>query len=65
MMKVRVKPLSKKPRSDALAAIRETMLALHDVGAIDEKAMQRFDLGRCPATKSLKTKTSCKTPVAS
>ena len=35
--------MSKKYRSDALAAIHETMEALHDVGAIDKQTMRRFD----------------------
>jgi putative transcriptional regulator len=35
--------MSKKYRSDAMAAIHETMGALHDVGAIDKQTMRRFD----------------------
>lgn len=35
--------MSKKYRSDAMAAIHETMEALHDVGAIDKQTMHRFD----------------------
>ena len=35
--------MSKKHRSDAMAAIHETMGALHDVGAIDKQMMRRFD----------------------
>ena len=35
--------MSKKYRSDALAAVHETMEALHDVGAIDKRTMRRFD----------------------
>ena len=35
--------MSKKYRSDAMAAIHETMEALHDVGAIDKQTMRRFD----------------------
>jgi putative transcriptional regulator len=42
-MKARVKPVSKKYRSAALAAIHETMEALHDVGAIDKHTMRHFD----------------------
>src|ERR1700689_775897 len=34
---------SKKYRSDALAAIHETMEALHDVGAVGKQTMRRFD----------------------
>ena len=39
--------MSKKYRSDALAAIHETMEALHDAGAIDKQTMRRFD-DACP-----------------
>ena len=35
--------MSKKYRSDAMAAIHETMAALHDAGGIDKKTMLRFD----------------------
>ena len=35
--------MSKKYRSDAIAAIHETMEALHDTGAIDKQTMRRFD----------------------
>ena len=35
--------MSKKYRSDAMAAIHETMEALHDVGAIDKQTMRHFD----------------------
>jgi putative transcriptional regulator len=35
--------MSKKYRSDAMAAIHETMAALHDAGAIDKQTMRRFD----------------------
>ena len=35
--------MSKKYRSDAMAAIHETMEALHDVGAINKQTMRRFD----------------------
>ena len=35
--------MSKAYRSDAMAAIHETMEALHDVGAIDKRTMRRFD----------------------
>ena len=34
---------TKKYRSNALAAIHETMEALHDVGAIDKPTMREFD----------------------
>jgi len=35
--------MPKKYRSDALAAIHETMEALHDVGAINKQTMCEFD----------------------
>jgi putative transcriptional regulator len=35
--------MNKKYRSDAMAAIHETMEALHEVGAIDKQTMRRFD----------------------
>ncbi len=35
--------MSKKYRSDAMAAIYETMEALHDIKAIDKQTMRRFD----------------------
>ncbi len=35
--------MSKKYRSDAMAAIHESMRALHDIGAIDKQTMRRFD----------------------
>ncbi len=35
--------MSKKYRSDAMAAIHETMAALHGTGAIDKQTMRRFD----------------------
>ncbi|MGF6226273.1 putative transcriptional regulator [Inquilinus ginsengisoli] len=35
--------MAKKCRSDALAAIHETMEALHEVGAIDKQTMREFD----------------------
>ena len=35
--------MSKKNRSDAMAAIHETMEALHKVDAIDKQTMRRFD----------------------
>ena len=36
--------MTKKYRSDATAAIHETMQALHKVGAIDKQTMRRFDV---------------------
>jgi len=35
--------MAKKYRSDAMAAIHETMQALRDVGAIDRQTMREFD----------------------
>jgi DNA-binding transcriptional regulator YiaG len=35
--------MTKKYRSDAAAAIHETMQALNKVGAIDKQTMRRFD----------------------
>ncbi len=35
----------KKYRSDAFAAIHETMEALHDIGAVDKQTMREFDDG--------------------
>jgi putative transcriptional regulator len=35
--------MAKKYRSDAFAAIHETMEALHDIGAVDKQTMREFD----------------------
>lgn len=35
--------MAKKYKSDAMAAIHETMEALHGVGAIDKRTMRQFD----------------------
>jgi putative transcriptional regulator len=35
--------MSKKYRSEAMAAIHESMAALHAVGAIDKRTMREFD----------------------
>lgn len=35
--------MPKKYRSDAFAAIHETMEALHEVGAVDRQTMREFD----------------------
>jgi len=35
--------MAKKYRSEAFAAIHETMEALHDIGAIDKQTMHEFD----------------------
>lgn len=42
---------TKKYRSEALAAVHETMEALHEVGAIDKHTMREFD-------------SACLTPIA-
>src|SRR5437764_13586008 len=48
--------MSKKYRSEAMAAIHETMQALHDVGAIDKKTMRRFDMACLTPIRPLKPK---------
>jgi len=35
--------MPKKYRSDAFAAIHETMEALHEIGAVDKQTMREFD----------------------
>ncbi len=35
--------MTKKYRSDAFAAIHETMEALHDIGVVDKQTMREFD----------------------
>ena len=45
--------MGKKYRSEALAAIHETMEALHDVGAIDKWTMRRFDAACLTPVKPL------------
>ena len=35
--------MTKKYRSDALAAVHETMEALHQVGAVDKQTLREFD----------------------
>ena len=35
--------MTRQYRSDAMAAIHETMEALHEVGAVDKQTMRRFD----------------------
>jgi len=46
--------MSKKYRSDAMAAIHETMAALHDAGAIDKQTMRRFDEACLTPIRTLK-----------
>lgn len=45
--------MAKQYRSDAMAAIHETMEALHDVGAIDKQTMRNFDDTCLTPVKSL------------
>ncbi|MGP8242895.1 MAG: helix-turn-helix domain-containing protein [Bryobacteraceae bacterium] len=48
--------MGKRYRSEALAAIHETMEALHDVGAIDKRTMRRFDTACLTPVKPLTAK---------
>jgi len=48
--------MSKKYKSDAMAAIHETMEALHQVGAIDKQTMRRFDEACLTPIRPLKPK---------
>ena len=48
--------MSKKYRSDAMAAIHETMADLHDGGVIDKKTMRRFDVACLTPIRPLKPK---------
>lgn len=48
--------MSKKYRSDAMAAIHETMEALRDAGAINKKTMRRFDSACLTPIRPLKPK---------
>ena len=48
--------MSKNYRSDAMAAIHETMEALHDTGAIDKQTMRRFDDACLTPIRPLKPK---------
>jgi putative transcriptional regulator len=43
----------KRYRSDAMAAVHETMSALHGVGAVDKQTMRRFDEACLTAVKPL------------
>ena len=47
---------SKKYRSDAMAAIHETMEALHEVGAVDKQTMRHFDEACLTPVQSLSAK---------
>ena len=46
--------MTKQYRSDAMAAIHETMEALHDAGAIDKKTMRGFDSACLTPVRPLK-----------
>jgi len=46
--------MSKKYPSDAMAAIHETMEALHDGGVIDKQTMRRFDNACLTPIRSLR-----------
>lgn len=46
--------MTKKYRSEAFAAIHETMEALHEVGAIDKETMRQFDEVCLTPTRPLK-----------
>ena len=46
--------MSKKYRSEAMAAIHETMEALHRVGAIDKQTMRGFDAACLTRVRPLK-----------
>ena len=48
--------MSKKYRSEAMAAIHEAMRALHDVGAIDKKTMRGFNDACLTPIRPLKPK---------
>ncbi len=48
--------MTKKYRSDAMAAIHETIDALHNVGAIGKRTMRRFDDACLTPVQSLSAK---------
>jgi putative transcriptional regulator len=48
--------MTKKYRSEAFAAIHETMEALHDVGAIDKRTMREFDAACLTPVRALAPK---------
>jgi len=48
--------MSKKYRSEAMAAIHETMEAMHKVGAVDKQTMRRFDEACLTPVQSLTAK---------
>lgn len=46
--------MNKKYRSEAMAAIHETMESLHDAGVIDKQTMRRFDDGCLTPIRAMK-----------
>ena len=46
--------MSKKYRSEAMAALHETVTALHDICAIDKQTMRRFDVACLTPIRPLK-----------
>jgi putative transcriptional regulator len=48
--------MNKKYRSEAMAAIHETMEALRDVGAIDKRTMRGFDEACLTSVRPMKPK---------
>ena len=48
--------MAKKYRSEAFAAIHETMEGLHEVGAIDKQTMREFDEACLPPVQVLAPK---------
>lgn len=48
--------MNRKYRSDAMAAIHETMAALHGVGALDKRTMRHFDLACLTPIRPLRPK---------
>jgi putative transcriptional regulator len=46
--------MTKKYRSEALAAVHETMEALHEIGAVDKQTMRDFDAACLVPVHSLK-----------
>lgn len=45
--------MSRKYRSEAMAAVHETMEALHEIGAIDKQTMRHFDEACLTAVRAL------------
>jgi DNA-binding transcriptional regulator YiaG len=51
--------MSKKYRSDGMAAVHETMEALHDAGAIDKQAIEVVLVGWTKKRQSLDRAAGC------